>query len=595
MPTSTLRLRSAAPSGSELLEAVKRCRNAFIGVGVFSGLINVLALTSSIYMLQLYDRVIPSHSVPTLVGLSILMLVLYAGYGLLDMVRLRVMSRIGLRIDRTLRERVFSLVLALPLRTRGQGVGLQPVRDLDQIRGFLGGAGPIALFDLPWMPFYLGLVFLLHPWLGLLGLAGAVVLVGLTILTELRSRAPTKSASQSSSARHTFGEAGRRNAEAVRALGMSSRMSALWSDLNERYLTDQLGAADVAAFYGTLSKVLRLVLQSAVLGLGAYLVVIGQATGGVMIAASILVSRALAPIEIAIANWRGFLAARQSAARLQKLLASSPASPDIMELPTPSKSLEVERAWIAAPGQQQSIVKDVAFYLEKGAGLGVIGPSASGKSTLARALVGAWEPLRGKVRLDGAAIEQWSPDALGAHIGYLPQDIELFDGSVAQNIARFDPEAPAEAIIAAAGAAGVHELIVRLPAGYETRIGESGAALSAGQRQRIALARALYGDPFLVVLDEPNSNLDAEGDAALTRAIQSVRARGGIAVVIAHRPSALAGLDQLLVLADGQMKAFGPKEDVLQSAVQTAGPSSAPPIPASKFKVVSEATQGSGS
>jgi PrtD family type I secretion system ABC transporter len=571
------------PIASELSTAIGRCRTAFIGVGIFSGLISILALTSSLYMLQLYDRVIPSHNVPTLVGLSIMMLVLYAGYGVLDMVRIRIMSRIGLRLDRALRERVFKLLLMLPVRTKSQGDGLAPVRDLDQVRSFLAGAGPIALFDMPWMPFYLGLVFLLHPWLGLLGSAGAIVLIGLTILTELRSRAPTRAASQSGSLRHTLGEAARRNAEAVHALGMVSRLSAVWAGVNERHLTDQIGASDVAAIYGTASKVLRLVLQSSVLGLGAYLVVIGQATGGVMIAASILVSRALAPVEIAIANWRGFLAARQSMERLTRLLAMLPDRDDRMPLPPPSKCLRVEGLWIAAPGLQHPIVQNVSFALDKGAGLGVIGPSASGKSTLARALVSAWVPLRGTIRLDGATLDQWSSDALGAHIGYLPQNIELFDGSVAENVARFDPAATADSIIAAAKVAGVHDMILRLPEGYETRIGEGGAALSAGQRQRVALARALYGDPFLVVLDEPNSNLDAEGDAALANAIGSVRARGGIAIVIAHRPSALAGLDQLLVMANGQAQAFGPKDDVLRAALQPVASA-----PATRFKV----TQG---
>jgi ATP-binding cassette, subfamily C, type I secretion system permease/ATPase len=572
----------------ELRAAVATCRAAFLGVGVFSGLINLLALTSSIYMLQLYDRVIPSHSVPTLVGLTILMLLLFACYGILDTVRARVMSHIGLRIDRTLRARVFELVLLLPLRGRNSD-GLQPVRDLDQVRGFLGGAGPIALFDLPWIPFYLGLVFLLHPWLGLLGTVGAVTLIGLTMLTEMRSRGPTRSASTSVAARLSFGEATRRNAEAIRALGMGPHISAIWSTHNEKYLTDQIGASDVAVTYGSLSKVLRLILQSAVLGLGAYLVIVGQTTGGVMIAASILVSRALAPIEIAIANWRGFLASRQSAERLSKLLQSLPVRPEAIELPKPARSFAVDGLWIAAPGDQKPIVQNASFSLQAGDGLGVIGPSASGKSTLARALVGAWLPLRGTVRLDGAALDQWHHAALGPHIGYLPQDIELLDGSVAQNIARFDKNAPASAVITAAQKAGAHEMVLQLPDGYETRIGDGGTALSAGQRQRVALARALYGDPFLVVLDEPNSNLDTDGDAALTRAIGSVGQRGGIAIVITHRPSALSGLDQLLVMSGGQVQAFGSKEEVLRKAVQMPA---ATQSTAGRLKIVTEGGAG---
>jgi ATP-binding cassette, subfamily C, type I secretion system permease/ATPase len=575
----------------ELRAAVASCRAAFLGVAVFSGLINLLALTSSIYMLQLYDRVIPSHSVPTLVGLTILMLLLFAGYGVLDTVRSRVMSHIGLRIDRALRARVFELVLLLPLRAKSSD-SLQPVRDLDQVRGFLTGAGPIALFDLPWMPFYLGLVFLLHPWLGLLGTIGAATLLVLTILTEVRSRAPTKSASTSAAARLLFGEAARRNAEVIRALGMGPHISAIWSAHNEKYLTDQVGASDVAVTYGTLSKVLRLILQSAVLGLGAYLVIMGQVTGGVMIAASILVSRALAPIEIAIANWRGFLSSRQSAERLSKLLQSLPIRPEAIVLPTPARTFTVEGLWIAAPGHQKPIVENASFLLRAGDGLGVIGPSASGKSTLARALVGAWLPVRGNIRLDGGALDQWSPAALGVNIGYLPQDIELFDSSVAQNIARFDKNAPATAIIAAAQKAGAHEMILQLPEGYETRIGDGGTALSAGQRQRVALARALYDDPFLVVLDEPSSNLDADGDAALMRAIASVRQRGGIVIIVTHRPAALSGLDQLLVMSGGQVQAFGPKDEVLRKVVPM--PAATGQSTSGRLKVVTEGGQEAG-
>jgi ATP-binding cassette subfamily C protein len=386
----------------------------------------------------------------------------------------------------------------------------------------------------------------------------------------------------SAAKRHAFGEAGRRNAEVVRALGMGRQLAARWSRQTERHLAGQIEVTDVTAFYGTLSKVLRLVLQSAVLGLGAYLVIIGQGSAGVMIAASILTSRALAPIEIAIANWRGFLAARQSAARLAGLLAPQSPNTAAMALPMPCKSLAAEGVWIAAPGQQTPIVQNLAFALQAGAGLGVLGPSASGKSTLVRALVGAWAPLRGKIRLDGAELGRWPPEALGPRIGYLPQDIELFDGTVAENIARFDVAAPSERIIAAAERAGVHDMILALPDGYDTRIGEDGASLSAGQRQRIALARALYGDPFLVVLDEPNSNLDAEGETALIAAIQSVRARGGIAIVVAHRPSALAALDQLLVMGNGQMQAFGPKDEVLRQVLQ-------PAAQQPRFKVVTDA------
>lgn len=541
-----------------------------MGVGLFSALLNLLALTGSMYMLQVYDRVIPSRSVPTLIGLTIIMLVLYAAYGALDLVRTRIASRIGMRIDRALRDRVFAIVLLLPIRIQGGGDGLQPVRDLDQIRGFMTSPGPLALFDLPWMPIYLGLLFMLHPWLGVIGIAGMVILMSLAILTELRTRAPTRSATAGAASRQAIGESGRRNAEIIHALGMGARISGFWSASSERYLAHQIGGADVAATYGSIAKVFRFVLQSAVLGLGAYLVVKGEATGGVMIAASILVSRALAPIEIAIAHWRGFLAARQSAQRLSKVLSALPVPAEPMILPKAEHSLSVDGLWIGAPGDPRAIVQNASFSLQAGDGLGIIGASASGKSTLVRALVGAWLPQRGKVRLDGATIDQWTPEALGQNLGYLPQDIELFDGTVAENIARFNPAAQSDGIIAAATAAGVHAMILELPRGYDTRIGEGGAVLSAGQRQRVGLARALYGDPFLVVLDEPNSNLDADGDAALARAVTALRERGSIVIVIAHRPSALSGLNLLIVMAGGQIQAFGAKDEILRGAMQIA-------------------------
>jgi PrtD family type I secretion system ABC transporter len=349
---------------------------------------------------------------------------------------------------------------------------------------------------------------------------------------------------------------------------MTGRMNARWAEANAKYMASQQRTSDVAGGLGAISKVFRMALQSAVLATGAYLVVNQQATGGIIIAGSILTARALAPVELAIANWKGFVTARQSWARLKELLTRIPRAEKPLALPRPHASFTVEGVSAVAPGQQKLIVQDVSFALRAGNAVGVIGPSASGKSSLVRLLVGVWAPARGTVRLDGAALEQWDPEALGEHIGYLPQDVELFAGTVAQNIARFDPKAEAEDIIAAARAAGVHELILRLPEGYETQIGDGGAALSAGQRQRVALARALYREPFLVVLDEPNSNLDAEGEHALSQAIQGVRARGGIVVVVAHRPSALASVDLVLMMAEGRIQAFGPKDEVLAKVLR---------------------------
>ena len=367
-------------------------------------------------------------------------------------------------------------------------------------------------------------------------------------------------------------EASRRNAEAITAMGMVGRIAHRWGDLNRKYVASSQSASDVAGGLGAMSKVLRLLLQSAILAVGAWLVINQQSTPGIIIAGSILGGRALAPVDLAIANWRGFVAARQSWARLANLLAHLPVQNVPMPLQPPARTLVVQGAAVAVPGGPTIVCQDVNFSLNGGKALGVIGPTASGKSSLARMLVGVWTPVRGSIRLDGASIDQWAPEALGRHIGYLPQDVELFPGNVAQNIARFEDPPDAEAVLAAAQAAGVHDLIVNLPQGYETSVGDHGNALSAGQAQRIALARALYRDPFLIVLDEPNSNLDAEGDEALTRAILGIRARGAIAVVVAHRPSAIAGVDYILVMAKGRQQQFGPKEEILNRVIQPTPP-----------------------
>jgi PrtD family type I secretion system ABC transporter len=524
-------------------------------------------LTGSLFMLQVYDRVLPSRSVPTLVALGVLAAALFAFQGFLDMTRARILVRIGSFLDEQLSGRVYDAVARLPLVTQGRVDGLQPVRDLDQMRGFLSGLGPTALFDLPWMPLYLAICFAFHVWIGITALAGAAVLVSLTLWTEMLTRGPARTAAEGSAARMGLAEASRRNAEVLQAMGMRGRLAAAWSIANTKYQQSSQRAADVAGGLGAASRVLRMMLQSAVLGVGAYLAINQEATAGIIIASSILVSRALAPVEIAIANWKGFVAARQSRRRLSDLLHLLDTGTPTMALPPPTASLAVEALCVTPPGQQKIVVQDASFTLEKGQGLGIIGPSASGKSSLARGMVGVWPAARGKVRLDGAALEHWPSEALGPHIGYLPQDVELFDGTVAENIARFVPDPDPAKIIAAARAAAVHELILRLPDGYETRIGESGTALSAGQRQRIALARALFGEPFLVVLDEPNSNLDAEGDEALTQAILGARARGAIVIVIAHRPSALQAVDLILAIANGRIQAIGPKEEVLRKVL----------------------------
>jgi ATP-binding cassette subfamily C protein len=561
----------------ELRAGLAHCRAAFVGVAVMSGVVNLLYLTGSFFMLEVYDRVIPGRSIPTLLGLAALALALYAFQGVLETLRARILARIGRAVDEALSPRVFDLTLRAPLRG-GRGAEYA-VRDLDQVRAFLGGSGPAALFDLPWLPVYVAICFVFHPLIGAAAILGAVILVALTTSTELATRGPALVATAHAVRRQSLADAGRRHAEALAALGMRERIGGRWAIINRDYLRAQQRSSDIAAGFGAASKVWRMALQSAVLGLGAYLVIQGQATAGIMIASSILVSRALAPAELAIANWKGFVQARQSWRRLTTALTHMPAEGARHALPRPSLCLSVEDISVLPPGTTRAAVFGVRFSLLGGQAVGVIGASASGKSSLARALVGAWPIVRGQIRLDEAALDQWTSAALGRHVGYLPQEAELLAGSVAENIARFDPEATPEAVIAAAQAAGVHELILRLPDGYDTPLGEDGAGLSAGQRQRIGLARALYGDPFLVVLDEPNANLDTDGEHALTRAIARVRERGGLCVVVAHRPSALAAVDLILTMAEGRMTAFGPKEDVLRRILRPT-PVASPEAPA---------------
>jgi ATP-binding cassette subfamily C protein len=564
--------RLSHASKSELGDALRACRGAFFGVGLMSCMINILYLTGSFFMLEVYDRVLPSRSIPTLVGLIVLAGGLYIAQGVLDLLRGRILVRIGTALDEALSPRVFQTVVRLPLMQGGQGEGLQPLRDLDNVRSFLSGMGPSALFDLPWLPLYLAICFAFHTMIGVTALVGALILVMLTVITEYMTRAPTREANSLAARRSDIAAASRRNAEVVVAMGMAGRLTGRWTSANETYLAGNQRTSDVAGGLGAIAKVMRMMLQSAVLGVGAWLVINQQATAGIIIAGSILSARALAPMDLAIAHWKGFVAARQSWHRLNGLLRALPTQATLTQLQNPTQTLAVEGVSMAPPGEQRITVSDISFALQAGNGLGIIGPSGSGKSTLLRALVGVWRPARGHVRLDAAALEQWSPDDLGRHIGYLPQDVELFAGSIAQNICRFDPEAKSDGIIAAARQAGVHELIVTMRDGYDTEIGEHGGVLSAGQAQRIALARALYGNPFLIVLDEPNSNLDTEGDEALTRAVRAARERGAIVIVVAHRPIGIEGVDMLLVLKDGRMQAFGPKETVLAQVLQRPAP-----------------------
>lgn len=558
------RRHSIAGQQDPLAEALAACRGALLATGLFSGVLNILMLAGAVYMLQVYDRVLTSRSLPTLVGLTAVLALVFVVQATLDIIRQRLLTRIGASVDRQLAPQVFRLTASIPVRAGAQLDAQQPSRDLDAVRGFMSSLGPTAFFDLPWLPVFLVLCFLLHVWIGVAVLVACAVMLLVTLMTERATKGPVLGAARAAAGRALIAETSRRNAEAIAAMGMQRALAARYGSVNGRFLAANEAATDVVGTYATASRVFRMAMQSAILGLGAWLVLADQATPGVMIASSILMGRALAPIEAVVTHWKSFTAARQGWRRLRDVLHLVPVSEERMALPPPKRMLTLEQVFVAAPGSASAIVQGVSFSLLAGQALGVIGPSASGKSTLARVVSGAWRPLRGSVRLDGAELEQWSDEARGTFVGYLPQDIGLFDGTVAENIARFRPGATSEEIVPAARAAGADEMIRKLPAGYETRIGEGGVTLSGGQRQRVALARALYGNPFLVVLDEPNANLDVEGEAAVTQAIKHVRERQGIAIVVAHRPSAMAAVDVVAVIRDGRMQAFGPRDEVLK-------------------------------
>ncbi|MEZ0172252.1 type I secretion system permease/ATPase [Microvirga sp. TS319] len=560
-------MRGTSFTSAQKRKAAEKLTQGLRGIVIFlfsvSGIINVLALTGSFYMLQIYDRALGSGSVPTLVALSVLAVGLYLFQGLFDVIRSQVLVRVGARLDKRIAPLAHQVAIDMPRFGFSTSEALERGRDVDTVRGFLGGQGPTALFDLPWMPLYLAFVYFLHPLLGALVLGGAVVLTMLTIATEIMTRRLAGATHQAAIERNAIADSNARNAEILKAMGMASRAVARFAKANAEHLSLQTRTNDISGTFGAISKVLRMILQSATLGLGAYLTIQGELSAGAIIACSVASARALAPVDQAIGNWKGVVAARTAFQRLKETVIALADVENPLSLPVPKGTLQVERVTVAAPDSGRVLLSDVDFQVAAGQALGIIGPSGGGKTTLVRALTGIWPVLRGSVRLDGAELTQWKDEDLGRHIGYLPQDVSLLDGTVAENISRFDAENDSRAIVAAAQAAGIHEMIVRLPDGYRTRLGAQGAALSAGQRQRIGLARALYKDPFLVVMDEPNSNLDGEGEAALTEAIKTVRARRGIALVIAHRPSALVAVDLVAVIQGGRMTAFGPKEEII--------------------------------
>jgi ATP-binding cassette subfamily C protein len=549
-----------------LLSGLRSIRPIVGSVVLFSAFINLLMFVSPLYMLQIYDRVLSSRSVGTLVAITTIAAFLLAIYGLLEMVRTRVLVRAGILFDDTLAPEVFGAIHRGMLR-RPNGNLVQGLRDLDTLREFLTGPGLIAFCDAPWFPVFVGAAFLLHPWFGYLAIVGGLVLWSLTLANELLTKKELTEASVANIAASQRAAATFRNAEVLQAMGMLGALRSIWSEHHLRHLRWQARASDRAGTLLATTKFFRMLLQTCILGMGAYLAIQRQITPGGIVAASIMIGRALQPVETAVGSWKSFVAARGSYSRLKQLFETAGTVPVRMSLPRPTGALSAEGLLTGAPGQREPILRGVSFSLGAGEALCVVGPSGSGKTSLARVLVGIWPITIGTLRLDGYDLSQWDPQELGNHIGYLPQDVELFAGTVAQNISRFQSDAVPPDVIAAAELAGCHELIQHMADGYNTQIGEGGQALSGGQRQRIGLARALYGGPSVIVLDEPNSNLDAAGEEALTQAIQTLKAQGRTIVLVTHKLNVLALADKILVLAGGLVKSFGPRDEILAQLV----------------------------
>lgn len=541
-------------------EALRACRGSFAYAAFFSLFVNLLMLVPTIYMLQIYDRVLGSGSTSTLLMLTLAVVFLFAVMGGLDWVRSQVLVATSVRFDALLADRVFDGMFAQGLASGGRAASAQPLADLLQLRQFLTGQGLFAFFDAPWLPIYLAVMFMFHPWLGVTGVAATLVLAAITWANELATRRDLADANRQAIDTSNETQRNLRNVEAIEAMGMLPRLRARWSARQQEMLARQARASRRGGLIGTASKTLRILLQSLVLGLGAYLAIQRDITGGAVIAGSILLGRALAPLDLMINSWRGFVAARGAWRRLDELLVARAAREPPMPLPAPRGELRLDGVVVKPPGSEAPVLRGVHLHVPAGSQLAVVGPSAAGKTTLARTVLGLCTPAAGTVRLDQADIGHWDRAALGPYIGYLPQDVELLDGSVADNIARFGPQDSA-GVVAAATAAGVHEMILALPNGYDTPV--AGHALSAGQRQRIGLARALYGEPRLIVLDEPDANLDSDGEAALSRTLDVLRSRGCTLVVVTHRRQLLAAVDAIVVLKDGQVALHGPRDKVL--------------------------------
>jgi len=544
----------------ELARLLKRCQGYFVTAAIFSLAINLLYLAGPLYMLQVYDRVISSASQITLLMLTIALLVAYTALAGLDAVRARVLTRTSIRLDQKIAPRVMTAIIEQSAKIGG--ARSQLLRDFDTFRQFITGSGIHAIFDLPWAPIYIAVIFGLHPFLGVFSLGCSVILVMMALLNEWIVKPPLSESGEAATRNYNFTEMSLRNTEVVRAMGMTAGLLKRWSRDRSRMLERQVTASDRAATMQSMIRFLRLSMQSLILGLGAYLVIERQATAGAMFAASILLGRALQPVEQIVGSWRALVSARVAFVRVSILLATNPLHETGLTLPRPDGRLSVEALSCVLPGSSRPILRGVTFQIEPGEVLGIIGPSGAGKSTLARHIVGVQAPSAGAVRLDGSDVSSWIRSSLGHHLGYLPQDIELFADTVAANICRFDRIEDKE-ILSAAQMAGVHEMIVRLAAGYDTEVGEGGTILFGGYRQRIGLARAVYGNPSLVVLDEPSSNLDSEGDAALAECILQLKKRGTTVVIISHRPATIGVVDKVLVLREGAAEMFGPRSEIL--------------------------------
>ncbi|UNK59232.1 type I secretion system permease/ATPase [Buttiauxella ferragutiae] len=551
---------------TELKNALKGTKPTFITLLFFSCVINMLMLAPAIYMLQVYDRVLVSKNTTTLLMLTLLIVGLYIVIALIESARSSVMVRLGNRLDVKLSQLVFNAAFKRKVAT-GENNPAQALAELDQIRQFLSGNSLFALLDIPWTPVYLFIAFIVHPLLGYLALGGILILFILTLVSEFSTKRPIQQAHSL-----TINNASRlnkqlQNSDSIEAMGMLATLKLNWQEQHSKVLVLQTQIADKTVNLNSLSRFVRVLLQSVALGAGALLVIGGQITPGLMIAASIILGRVLNPVEQIIGSWKQFVQFRSAWQQLSTLLKEYPAPKEILTLPRPKGNISVEALFAAAPGQRSPLLRNISFQLEQGEVLGIIGPSASGKTSLAKLLVGVWKPLSGKVRLDGADICQWDKELLGPSIGYLPQDVELFDGSIAQNIARFT-KSDSELIVAAAVLAGVHEMILRLPQGYDTPLGAGGHQLSGGQRQRIGLARAVYNNPAFLVLDEPNANLDDAGEFALVKAINTLRTQGQTTVIISHRPTLLGVVNKVLLLNEGAVQEFGTRDQVFANLRQ---------------------------